>query len=107
MEEERSTVVMEVGGNSEAILAESQGFDCTEEKVGVCLPVGRRMAGAMGEEMGEEMGEKTVEEMVREMACVVDTAGIPGHQRPGPTEQNTRTLVNGECKPLYQRLEDY
>lgn len=54
--------------------------------------------------MGEVMGEETVEEMERETVCIAGAAGsaedMPGHQ--SPAEQETRTLVNGGHKPLYQ-----
>lgn len=61
------------------------------------------MAGAMAEEMGEAMAG--------EMVYTADAAGsagyTPGHRRPDPAEENTRILVNGGHRPLYQRPEVY
>ena len=96
----RSAEVMEVGDNSvgseaEVILAERQNFDCTEEKVEVCAPVGRRMA----EEMAEEMGEEMVGEKNQEMVCTVGIAGSADHI-PDRAGEDTRTSASGEYKPL-------
>lgn len=56
-----------------------------------------RTAGATAGEMAE--GREW------EMVCIVGTAGsvehTPGHQRLGPAEQQTRTLVDGARMPLY------
>ena len=109
-EQGRSAGVTEAGDNSVgskagAILAERQSYGCTEEKVEVCVLVGRHMAGETAGETAEETAGEMVEEKDWEVVCTVGTAGsvehTTGHQRSGLAGWNTRASMNGDCKPLY------
>lgn len=89
-----------VGSKAGAILAERQSCNCTEEKVEVFVPVGRRMAGEMaGEMVGEKVGEKD-RETVRTVGVAGSAEHTAGHQRSGLAGGNTRASVNGERRPL-------
>lgn len=103
-EEGRSAEVMGVGDNFagsevEAILAEMQKFDYTEEKVEAYWPVDRHMTEVVVEEMVGGMAGVKDWEMVYSADVVGSAEHTPGYQRPDPVEQKTKASVNDEHMP--------